>query len=170
VLERLSARWTSYDGRTQSQLVSKLLYGSIIVLALEVALEDHPPAPRDMVASVVGTALAVTLAELYSDVIGLEIGRRRRVQRDELGRILRKVSAVALGAAAPVVWFALAWAGVLGLGTAFTLAKWTGMGLIGCFGFLAGRLAGNGVARSLLQAGALLLVAAGIVFVKALFH
>ena len=35
-LESLRARWRSYEGRTQSELVAKLVYGSIIVLALEV--------------------------------------------------------------------------------------------------------------------------------------
>lgn len=165
-----TARWTSLDASTQSQLVAKVVYGSILVLALEVALEEHPPGPKEMVGAVIGTALAITLAELYSDVVGLEIGKRRRVRRGELRTILRKVSAVGVGAVFPVLWFGLAWADVVSMDAAFTLSKWTGMGLIGFFGYAAGRLAGNGQLRSLLQATALVAVGVGIVFLKALFH
>jgi hypothetical protein len=56
------------------------------------------------------------------------------------------------------------------VGAAFVVSKWTGMGLIGLYGYAAGRLAGNGVVRSLLQAGAVVIVGFAIVSVKALFH
>ncbi|MFN8185640.1 MAG: hypothetical protein U0R69_01030 [Gaiellales bacterium] len=150
--------------------VAKILYGSIIVLALEVALEDHPPPPPEVIGSIVGTAFAVMLAELYSDVIALELGKRRRVRRGELGAISRKTSAVGFGAVFPVLWFALAWAGVMGTGTAFAVSKWSGLGLIGFYGFTAGRLAGNGLVRSLVQAAAVVIVGFVIISVKALFH
>ena len=66
--------------------------------------------------------------------------------------MLDEVAAVALGIAFPCVFFILAAAGALEEETAFTVAKWSGLGLIGFYGFCAGRLTGASVAASLLQA------------------
>lgn len=152
-----------------SRAISKVLYGSIVVLALEVALEDeHPPAPH-VIASIIGTGLAVAFAELYSDVIALEINRKRRPTSVEVAEIARKVSGVAVGAAFPVVFFGLAWAGVISVERAFEASIWTGLGLVGLYGFAAARLAGNGVVRAVLQASVMLLIGVAIIFVKSLF-
>jgi hypothetical protein len=58
------------------------------------------------------------------------------------------------------------------LDTAFTIAKWSGLGLIGFYGFWAARLAGAPVPRALAQ-GAVVAAVGGIVIVfvfKALLH
>jgi hypothetical protein len=47
-----------------SQQVAKVVYGSIIGLALIVALENHPPGPGVMAVWLLGTAIAVGLAEV----------------------------------------------------------------------------------------------------------
>ena len=53
--------------------------------------------------------------------------------------------AVAFGVVFPGVFFLLVLVGPLELDTAFRLAKWSGLGLIGFYGFCAGRLAGASV-------------------------
>ena len=50
----------------RSNQVSRVIYGSIIGLALVVALEGHPPRSAAVIATLIGTAIAVALAELYS--------------------------------------------------------------------------------------------------------
>jgi hypothetical protein len=109
-----------------SRHVSRVIYGSIIGLALVVALEAHPPAPGVVIASLLGTAVAVALAELYSEVVGFETGERRKASVSELRRWGVDSGAVAFGIAFPVVFFVLAVTGVLENETAFTAAKWTG--------------------------------------------
>jgi hypothetical protein len=154
-------------GSTQ---VARVLYGSIIGLALVVALEAHPPRPAVMVGTLLGTAVAVGLAELYSEVVGTEVRTRRRVERERFREIATDVAAVAFGIGFPAVFFLLSAAGAMEVDTAFELAKWSGLGLIGFYGFCAGRLSGMGLTPALLQAVAVAAVGGFLIGLKALIH
>jgi hypothetical protein len=153
-----------------SRQVSRVIYGSIIGLALVVVLEAHPPRTAAVVASLLATAVAVGLAELYSEVVGTETSTRRRIARGQVLGILDEVAAVAFGIAFPSVFFLLAALGAIEQHTAFTLARWSGLGLIGAYGFIAARFAGASVARALLQALAVAGVGGVLIAVKALVH
>jgi hypothetical protein len=153
-----------------SRQVSRVIYGSIIGLALIVALDAHPPAPHVVIGTLLGTAVAVSLAELYSDVVGIETRARRHVRRDELKRRAHDAASVAFGVAFPAVFFVLATAGAIGEHAAFTIAKWSGAGLIFFYGFAAARLAGEGLAASVLRALAVGLIGAFLIGLKALLH
>ena len=50
---------------------------------------------------------------------------------------------MAFGVAFPAVFFVLAALGAITIDTAFTIARWSGLGLIGFYGYVAGRLAGE---------------------------
>jgi hypothetical protein len=153
-----------------SHQVSRVIYGAIIGLALVVALEAHPPAPRVVIATLLGTAVAVAFAELYSEVVGFETGERRKARASELRHLSADMGAVAFGIAFPVVFFVLAAAGALEIETAFTAAKWTGVGLIGLYGFAGARLSGAGVLVAVMQAVAVALIGALLIALKALVH
>jgi hypothetical protein len=158
------------EAHLSSEQVAHVIYGAIIGIALVVALEPHPPTSGLVAASLLATAVAVGLAELYSQVVGAETRNRRRVGRDDLRDFLRDAAAVAFGIAFPAVFFVLAAAGVLDEDTAFTSAKWSGLGLISFYGFGAGRLAGAGLAASLLQALTVGIIAGALIAFKALIH
>ena len=117
-----------------SRDVARVIYGAIIGLALVVALEDHPPAPGAMAATVAGTALAVGLAEAYSEIVGAEARTRKPVHGAGVRVLLLDGVAVTFGAGFPALFFVLAAAGVMDTDLAFTLSKWTGLGLIGSTG------------------------------------
>jgi hypothetical protein len=153
-----------------SRQVSRVTYGAIIGLALLVALEAHPPAPGAVIASLLGTALAVALAEYYSELVGFETVRHRGASRVELRELGKDIGAVAFGVAFPAVFFVLAAAGVLETESAFTAAKWSGLGLIALYGFAGARLSGRSLPRSLMQAGAVALIGAMLITLKALVH
>jgi hypothetical protein len=153
-----------------SAQVSRVIYGSIIGLALVVAFEHDPPRPGVMVATLLATALAVGLAELYSEIVGTEVRTRRRVTRAHVGEIAADVGAVAFGIGFPAVFFLLSATGAIEVETAFTIAKWSGLGLIGIYGFTAARLAGAGLAAALAQAAAVALIGAFLIALKALIH
>jgi hypothetical protein len=153
-----------------SRQVSRVIYGAIISLALIVGLEEHPPKPGVVVGGLLGTALAVGLAELYSDVVGTEARTRERVRRGEIRHMLRDVAAVAFGVAFPAVFFILAAAGAMEVETAFTAAKWTGLGLIGFYGFSAARLTGATPSAALVRAVAVALIGGMLIALKALIH
>ena len=88
--------------------VARVIYGAIIGLALVVGLEAHPPGAGAMIATLLGTAVAVGLAELYSEVVGTETRTHRRVGRRQLSELRGDVAAVAFGIAFPAVFFVLA--------------------------------------------------------------
>jgi hypothetical protein len=153
-----------------SRQVARVIYGAIISMALVVALEDHPPSPGVMVATLLGTAVAVGLAELYSEWIGTETRKRRHVEAGDVRPIVAEVVAVAFGISFPAVFFVLAAAGAFEVQTAFRLAKWSGLGLIAFYGFCAGRVAGDGVPAALLQAAYVGLIGVVLIALKALVH
>ena len=152
------------------QHVSRVVYGSIIGLALVVALEAHPPGPGAVIATLLGTALAVALAELYSELIGLQVRGRRRAIGVERRHLLADMGAVTFGIAFPAVFFLLAAAGVFDDDTAFTVAKWSGLGLIGFYGFIGARVSGSSMLVALAQASAVAVIGGLLIALKALVH
>lgn len=153
-----------------SRQVARVLYGSIIGLALVVALEAHPPRTVAIVGSLLATAVAVGLAELYSEYVGAETRTRARVDRTQLGFILDEVVAVAVGIAFPALFFAFAAIGLWDRDAAFTIAKWSGLGLITAYGFAAARLTGAGFLRSIYRASIAGLIAVFLIVIKSLLH
>ena len=147
-----------------------MIYGAIIGLALVVALEAHPPTAWVVAGSLVITALAVGLAELYSELIGVQARTRSRPGKAHLAELGTEVTAVAFGVAFPAVFFALAGLGALELDTAFGLAKWLGLGLIFFYGFSAARLAGASMLSSIVSASAAGAIGAFLIVLKALLH
>ena len=146
--------------------MSRVVYGAIIGLALVVALQAHPPANRVVIASLLGTAVAVALAELYSDWLDAKARRREKHGRT----IVEHALAAAFGISFPAVFFVLSAAGVMKQDLAFNLAKWSGVGLIMFYGYWAGRLSGAGRLSALVQALGVGLIGAALIALKALVH
>ncbi len=114
--------------------------------------------------------MAVGLAEVYSEVLGTETRTRRRVAGAALRHVVRDGIAVGFGIGFPAVFFVLAAAGAIEEDAAFTIATWSGLGLIGFYGFCAGRLAGESVPASVLRALGAGLIGAFLIALKALLH
>jgi hypothetical protein len=159
-----------FEDHLGSTQVSRVIYGSIIGLALVVALEHDPPGAGVMVGTLVATGVAVGLAELYSEVVGSEVRTRRRVERARVREIAADVAAVSIGIGFPAVFFLLSSLGVMELGTAFEVAKWSGLALIGFYGFCAGRLSGMAVPGALVQAAAVAAIGGVLIGLKAVVH
>jgi hypothetical protein len=155
----------------ESRHVSRVIYGATIGLALVLALEDHSASAPVVVGSLLATALAITLAEVYSDIVGTEARTHKLgLGRGELRRMLGEVTATAFGVAFPAVFFAGAAADVFSLDTAFTVAKWSGLALIAFYGFCAARLAGARLPAALVHAVAVALIGGLLIVVKSLLH
>ena len=161
---------TRLEAHLGSRQVGKVVYGSIIGLALIVALEGHPPGAGVMAVWLLGTAVAVGLAEVYSEVVGAETSTRRPVSRPQLGAMVDDAAAVGFGVASPAVFFLLSALGVFDVDTAFTVAKWSGLGLIGFYGYWAARFAGAAPYRALVKGALVALVGAGLILLKSLVH
>ena len=153
-----------------SRQVSRVLYGSIIGLALIVALEAHPPSAGTVVAALLGTAVAVGLAELYSEIVGTETRTHHRIERTTLAEFADDAVAVTFGVCFPAVFFVLAALDAICSDTAFTVARWSGLGLIGFYGYAAGRLAGARPLACVVQALAVAAIGGVLIAIKALIH
>ena len=153
-----------------SREVSRVIYGAVIGLALSVALEQHPPGAAASAALLLLTAIAVGLAELYSDLIGAEAATRTPITRAHVRAGLEDALPVVFGAGLPALFPLLAALGVMQLATAFDIAKWTGAGLLCGYGFAAARLAGAGRGRAVLHAAAVGAVGFVLIGLKALLH
>ena len=160
----------SLEQHLGSRQVGKVVYGSIIGMALVVAIESHPPKPGVMAVWLFGTALAVGLAEVYSEVVGTETSTRQPVTRRQLVHMAEDAAAVGFGVAFPAAFFLLSALGLFDVERAFSIAKWTGLGLIGFYGFWAARFAGAATHRALVKGALVALVGAGLIALKALVH
>jgi hypothetical protein len=163
-------RPTRLERHLASRDVARILYGTVIGLALVLALQIHPPDAGETAGAIVATALAVGLAELYSDIVGTEARTRQTLDATQLRALSRAALVVFAGAGFPAVYFALAAAGAIETHTAFTLSKWSGFGLICGYGFLASRMTGAGLWRALLHAAAVGVVGGALIAFKSLLH
>jgi hypothetical protein len=87
---------------------SRLIYGAIVGLGLIVALEYEEPGAAVMAGTLVGTGIAIGLAELYSEFLGTEVAARRRVDRAHFREMAANVAAIIFGASFPALFFVLA--------------------------------------------------------------
>jgi hypothetical protein len=147
-----------------------VIYGAVVGLAVVVALQVHPPSAGDAAAAVVGTALAVGLAEAYSALIGEEASTRRRLQAGQVRAAIAEAGAVAFGAGFPALFFLLAALGAIDLQLAFNLSKWSGVALLCTYGFAAGRMSGRGMVGAFLHAVAVGAIGGVLIGLKALLH
>jgi hypothetical protein len=146
------------------------VYGSVIVLAVIVALDETSVSATEALASTLGAAIATLLAELYADYLGDMIREGRAPARGERTVETRDAALGMLAAVLPAVLFVLATLDVVGLGAAFDAAVWTGVGVVGFYAFVANRLAGASVARSIAAGIAFAALGAILVVVKTLAH
>jgi len=160
----------SVEAHLGSHDVAHVIYGAIIGLALVVAMQAHPPGPGATAATLLGSALAVGLAEAYSELVAADARTHRPADAPRIRGVVVEASAVVLGAGFPSVFFLLAAAGAFSVGTAFALAKWTGLGLIVGYGYLGARLSGSGVVGALAKAAAVGAIGGILIALKALVH
>ena len=160
----------SVEAHLGSRDVARVIYGAIIGLALVQALGVHPPPPGAVAATLAGSALAVGLAEAYSELVAADARTHRPASRRRIRRVLRETIAVVFGAGFPAAFFVLAAGGLIAVGRAFALARWTGLALIFVYGFLGARLSGSSVAGALGQAAAVGAIGGFLIALKALVH
>lgn len=139
---------TKIDGHR----VSKIIYGTIMVLVVLLAMEEHPPSAGGSLALVVLTGIGVALAEFYSDYIGTSIKERKTLTIGDRREIYHDISGVLIGALLPAPFFILAIFDIMDLENAFTFAKWTLVGVLLFYGYVASRLNGHSQIFSIILA------------------
>jgi hypothetical protein len=156
--------------RSDGHLAARGVYGAVVVLALLLAMQDHPPGPWVSAALVAVSVLAVLAAELYAELLGLEVDMRRLSTPDERRAKLHELGPITLSAEAPVLVLVLAGLGLLDEDRAFDVAIILTIALMTFDGFLARRLAGRTVAASLRSAAVLGALGVALAVVKQIAH
>ena len=129
--------------QVEGHYAARSIYGSIVVLALLLGMENHPPSPLRAAGLVAGTVLAVLAAEAYAENLGAEIDLGRPQTPEERSARFRGLAAMTVSAEAPIAFLLLAAAGVMDEETALRLARWSTLALLLAAGYLARRLAGR---------------------------
>lgn len=138
------------SNRQRGERAAHAIYGSIVVLAVIVALDDTDVTAGETIGTVVGAAVITALAELYADYIGAVIRHQRHLTSAEREFELQSIAVGFLTALTPVVFFVLAALGLMDLASAFDAAVWTGVVVLGAYAVIANRFAGIGIGRSIL--------------------
>jgi len=161
-------RWLGL--RFGSKQATHGIYIEIVLLAVILALESKRPSDRDIVSSVVGAIVVVVLADLYAYYVGTMIGSGKRPTGGELRTALVGETGGLVSTLPVVLLLMLGVAGVYSLEAGFTLAKWTGVLMIGAYALFAHRRAGLTTRQSVPATAFLLLVGVALVALKALVH
>lgn len=142
---------------------SMAIYGSLTVMAVIVAMEDHPPSPFRAAAQLFGVTLAIAVAKAYAEIVADTLNRGRKLNAEEAREILRKVSPVLFGAQAPTLVFLLSAFGLFSVETAFEVSKVLVLTLLFVYGLrVAQVLHKNRLAQI---ASGLVIMSAGLVVV-----
>lgn len=144
----------------------KVVYGSIVALTLIIVLDFDDAKAGAAVLSLLAALVAVGCAEAYAEFLEEMLQRRRVLQGRERLTIVEGIALHLLPALAPIAFFLLATVRAVKLETAYGLAEWTGVAVLGLFAFGAYRAAGASVGHSLLAGAGLTAVGLALVVVK----
>jgi hypothetical protein len=128
--------------RGNGRYAARSVYGSVVVLAVLMTLQVHPPPVFRAALIVAGTVLSVLAAEAYSDRLGREIRLHRRLTREERRAMWGELGVIMVAAEGPVLVLLLGGFGAYPEDVAFNVAIWLTIVLMAIDGFLANRLAG----------------------------
>lgn len=160
--------WTWLRHHVTQGHAGNVVYGSIVVLALVLVLDHQHASAQTAIVSIVGAAFVVAVAEAYAEALQEMIETRRALSGRERADIIGGIAVHGLAALAPIVFFVFADLGWMELETAYTVAKWVGVSVLGLYAFGAYRAAGLTVRRSLVAGAFLTTVGLLLVALKAL--
>lgn len=147
----------------------RAIYVLIATLAVSVALQDATGAsPVAVLASVAGTAIALTLAELFAGRVGISIREHRAPTNVEMSSEYHAALTGLAAAALPASFFLFAVFDVIDLETAFVIAQWTGFAVIGIYAYIAARSVGSSRTRSLVGGVGLTMIGGMLIAINSL--
>ena len=159
---------TGVSRENRGRRAEHAIYGSIIVLAVIVAEDNTSVSVRVAIATVLGAALVTSLAHVYADYIGEVIRVGHHPTRGEW-KVALQNAAVGFGMAIlPAGFFLLAAFDAISLDTAFDIAQWAGVAVLGAYALVANLRAGFSLGRSLVVGGGFILLGVVLVELKVL--
>jgi hypothetical protein len=149
---------------------ARAVYGTIVALAVIVVLDDGQTEADEVIVAVLGATIAASMAETYADYLAAVIRQRRHLTRDELRQAATDSALGTLAALLTLLPFVAVELGLIETQTAFDLASWIGLGLIGAYSLLANRIAGIPLSRGVLTTSVMIGVGLVLIALKSLTH
>lgn len=160
--------WTWLRHHLTERHAGNVVYGSIVVFALVLVLSHEHASAATAIVSIIGAVFVVAIAEAYAEYLQEMIALHRPLRWREGRQILAGIAVHGVAALAPIGFFVLAALDWMELGTAYTVAKWFGVAILGLYAFGAYRTAGVPFGRSLIAGGAMTTIGLLLVALKSL--
>lgn len=100
-----------------------MIYGSVSVLGLLMAMAAHPDAPLTSAAVLFGTVLAISMAKAFADVMSTAIDTGQRIRREALVRSWRHARDTLVAANLPTLFFLVSALGLWSVALAVSLSQ-----------------------------------------------
>jgi drug/metabolite transporter (DMT)-like permease len=149
---------------------ARAVYGTIIALAVIVVLDDGSAEADEVIAAVLGATIAASMAETYADYLGAVIRQRRHLSREELRQAATDSALGTLAALLTLLPFVAVELGWIETQTAFDIAPWIGLALIGGYSLFANRIAGLPMSRAALITASMIAIGLVLIALKSLTH
>jgi len=151
--------------------VARSIYGLLLVMTVLEAMEIHPPhagwAGPELL---IGTLLAVALAEVYSDVFAGMFVQKKRLCRNDLGHLGREAAPLLIGLPLPVAVLVISALGLVGIHHAIDAAQIIAYGSQLICGWWMARNMGARQAARVAGGITMFAIAFALVALKAAFH
>jgi len=151
-----------------ARYADRAIYVLIAVMAVTVALEGVETSEGNALVYVLGAAIALTLAELFADRVGISIRSRRPANEDERRHEYREAITGLVVALGPISMFVLAVLDAISLDRAFILAQWIGFGILAIYSYVAARASGGSQTRAIIGAVCLTAIGGALIALNAL--
>lgn len=137
------------ESQRRAEQISHAIYGTIIVTALLVTLQDHGFTADEVIAAIVSTAVALFFAHVYASGLGRRMVARRRPERTEVKALVVDNLPLLVAVLSPILVLVLAAAGLFSVETALTIAIAVGLVSLFAMGFGFGKTTDHGLPASL---------------------
>ena len=146
----------------------RAIYVLIAVIAVTVALEGAEDRAGKALSYAIGTALALTLAELFADRVGISIRSRRPATEEEIRHEYREALTGLVVVTPAISMLLLAVLDVVTIDTAYILAQWVGFVILAIYSYAASRASGGSQLRAIVGAAALTAIGGALIGFNAL--
>ena len=134
----VSAKYQATGWQRIDNAAFGIIYGSITVLAILMAVGSHPEAPLRTAAILFGSVLAITLAKAFAELMAHAIATGERITRHVWRAAWRHSSATLAVANLPTIFFVASAMGWLRVELAVLLSQWVCILLLLALGARAG--------------------------------
>jgi hypothetical protein len=148
---------------------TKAIYGVILITAALIGFQLHETDPLTLSIKIFVAGLVIVLAEVYSEILGEKIRRKKELDKQERREIIDDTKVITSVALVPTLIFLLCELGLYDISLAFDVCFLLSILSLGYFGFIASQAAGDSRNSSLRKALVTASLGAAVIILKYVF-